>query len=65
MTRLFGAATSVTCDHCGRELKVKFLNIPRLLRAGCPNCGSTGFTYHGLDEETYNRLSTIPGAKPA
>lgn len=65
MTRLFQADTSVTCDHCERELKVKFLNIPRLLRAGCPSCGCTGFTYHGLDEATYTQLSTIPGAKPA
>ena len=55
---LFKAATSVTCQDCGKELKGQ--SLPRLARRGCPDCHSKKFSYHGLPEEVAQRLNRIP-----
>lgn len=66
MTMLFGKADSVTCDQCGRELKTPLVNLPRLLRVGCPQCGNHRFTYHGMPMDLGGRLvMELPGTRIA
>ena len=57
---LFKLSESVTCQHCGRELKG--LNLQRLARLGCPQCGGKSFSFHNIPEEAAGRIrSVIPG----
>jgi Zn finger protein HypA/HybF involved in hydrogenase expression len=59
MRLLFDHSTSVTCSECDQELKEE-TNLPKLARLGCPECGCTNFTFHGLPEDIEEKLSGIP-----
>ena len=53
---LFSASNSVVCAQCGRDLKPE--NKQRLVRKGCPACGSKRMTFD-LPEEHAARLAAV------
>lgn len=55
---MFKTSTSVTCAACGHELKG--MNLQRMARLGCPDCGGKQLTFH--NSEVTDDSRSLPAA---
>ena len=55
MKALFNQSETVTCHDCGADLTHE-RNLPRVIRRGCPKCGSKKLDFKIENQETQEKL---------